>query len=147
MAEGTGSGPALPITGGCLCGAVRLTIDAAPLAVRMCWCRLCQYLGAGNATVNAVFPAEAVKSEGEVRWTAQVADSGSHMKRGFCPACGTQIFSAAEERPHLMIVRVGTLDEPAIAAPQSIIWTDAAPGWACLDADLPHVAGQPGPVG
>jgi hypothetical protein len=29
---------------GCLCGAVRIGIEAEPLAARMCWCRLCQYL-------------------------------------------------------------------------------------------------------
>ena len=47
------------ITGGCLCGAVRYEIDAeAPIAARTCWCRLCQYLGAGSATVNALFAAE-----------------------------------------------------------------------------------------
>ena len=55
---------------GCLCGAVRVEIDAEPMLARACWCRLCQYLAAGNATVNVVFPAEAVRVEGEVRWLA-----------------------------------------------------------------------------
>jgi len=42
------------IEGGCLCGAVRLRSEARPLAVWTCWCRLCQYLGAGSATVNVL---------------------------------------------------------------------------------------------
>ena len=50
----------MAITGGCLCGAVRFEIEAdAPLGVRQCWCRVCQYLGAGSGTVNAIFRKDA----------------------------------------------------------------------------------------
>jgi hypothetical protein len=54
-------------------GAVRIGIEAEPLAARMCWCRLCQYLGGGSATVNVCFPAENVQTQGEVRWHESVA--------------------------------------------------------------------------
>ncbi len=128
---------------GCLCGAVRITIEAEPIAVRACWCRVCQYLAAGSATVNVAFPSEAVRIEGEVRWHASVADSGSAMQRGFCPTCGTQLFSKAEARPHLIIVRAGALDDPDLAAPQTTIWVSAAPEWACFDPELPRVERQP----
>jgi hypothetical protein len=135
------------IAGGCLCGAVRLQIDAEPIAARTCWCRLCQYLGAGSATVNVAFPADAVRTEGEVRWFESVADSGNHMRRGFCPTCGTPIFSMAQERAHLMFVRAGALEDSSIAAPQATIWTSEAPDWACIDPAIPGVEGQPPPVG
>ena len=71
------------------------------------------------------------------------ADSGSHMHRRFCPVCGTQVFSAAEERPNLIVVRAGTLDDPSIAAPQGTIWTASAPPWARIDLERPHYTGQP----
>ena len=54
----------MTITGGCLCGAVRYTIEAEPKFIRHCWCRDCQYIGAGAGTVNVFFPTEAVKVEG-----------------------------------------------------------------------------------
>ena len=44
------------ISGGCLCRAVRYRISAAPVVTRECWCRVCQYLGAGSGTVNRVSP-------------------------------------------------------------------------------------------
>jgi hypothetical protein len=84
--------------GACLCGAVRIEIGAAPMAARMCWCRVCQALGGGSATVNVCFPADKVAIEGEVRWHESVADSGTPMRRGFCPSCGTPLFSVAETR-------------------------------------------------
>lgn len=133
-------------TGGCLCRAVRFTIEAEPMAARMCWCRLCQYLGGGSATVNVCFPAEAVTTEGEVRWHASTADSGNRMQRGFCPTCGTPLFSVAEARPHLTFIRAGALNDSGLLAPNAIIWTGEAPGWAHLDPDIPHYPAQIPPV-
>jgi hypothetical protein len=136
----------MAVTGGCLCGAVRYRIDAAPIVTRECWCRVCQYLGAGSSAVNACFPAAAVRVEGVLHDYPSVADSGNRMHRRFCPTCGTPMFSAAEARPHLLFVRVGTLDEPGGIAPDMVIWTASAPAWACLDAQVPQVAGQPPPA-
>jgi hypothetical protein len=107
------------ITGGCLCRAVR-------------------YVS---------FPSQAITVEGELQDFVSLADSGNRMHRSFCPDCGTPMFSAAEARPHLLFVRAGTLDDPQIAKPQMTIWTSQAPDWACFNADLPRVEGQPPPAG
>jgi hypothetical protein len=131
---------------GCLCGQVRITIDAEPLAARMCWCRLCQDLGGGSATVNVAFPSDKVTTSGDVRWHGSTADSGTPMRRGFCPECGTPVFSLAESRPHMTFIRAGALDNPSLIAPQAVIWTDAAPDWAHHDPDLPHYPAQIPPV-
>ena len=134
------------ITGGCLCGKVRFRITAEPMAMRLCWCRLCQYLAAGNATVNLVFPSNALQVEGTPRDFRSVAESGNVMHRRFCAECGTQLFSEAESRPHLVIVRNGALDDTALMAPGATIWTSQAPEWAWIDEALPQHAGQPPPV-
>ncbi|HEY8507000.1 MAG TPA: GFA family protein [Steroidobacteraceae bacterium] len=134
------------ITGGCLCRQVRYRVDAAPIVTRVCWCRLCQYLGAGSSTVNVCFPASAMTIEGETKTYTSVADSGNVMHRRFCPNCGTALFSEAESRPHLIFVRAGTLDDPEIARPAMTIWTSQAPTWACIDPQLPQVEKQPPPA-
>jgi hypothetical protein len=136
-----------PIAGGCLCKSVRYELTAEPILTRVCWCRLCQYIGAGSATVNVCFPSAAISIRGELRDYRSVADSGNVMHRKFCPACGTALFSEAESRPHLVFVRAGTLDDPEIARPAMTIWTSQAPSWACIDESLPSLERQPPPAG
>ena len=134
----------MAIGGGCLCGAVRFVIAAeAPLAVRQCWCRTCQYLGAGSGTVNAIFLKADLSVSGPLTNHVSVADSGAVMHRRFCSVCGTPLFSEAEPRPGVVIVRVGALDRPNLTAPSAIIWAGSAPAWACFDPELPTIAGQP----
>ncbi|MBS0378444.1 MAG: GFA family protein [Proteobacteria bacterium] len=136
----------MQVSGGCLCGAIRYRIDSDPIVTRVCWCRVCQYIGAGSGTVNVCFPTAALTLTGEPRDFPLTADSGNRMHRHFCPHCGTHLFSAAESRPHLVFVRAGTLDDPEVARPAMTIWTAEAPGWACIDETLPRVPGQPPPA-
>ena len=134
------------ITGGCLCGAVRYRIVAAPLAARVCWCRVCQYFAAGSGTVNVCFPSAAMTVTGVMSDYRSTADSGNVMHRRFCPTCGTPISSEAEARPHLVFVRGGTLDDPEIARPTASIWVSSAPSWACIDETIERIDRQPPPV-
>src|SRR6185437_6844959 len=133
-------------SGGCLCGAVRYRSTASPITTRVCWCRVCQYIGAGSGTVNTCFRTETFSVEGELRDYRSIAESGNIMHRRFCPTCGTHLFSEAESRPHLVFVRVGTLDDPEAVRPAMTIWTSAAPEWACFDEKLPKVERQPPPA-
>jgi len=96
--------------------------------------------------MSVCFRADAVSVQGEVKWFESIADSGNRMRRGFCPTCGTPLFSKAESRPHLTFIRAGALDDPNLMAPQMTVWTDAAPDWACIDPTLPKLPGQPPPV-
>ena len=134
------------VTGRCYCGAVRYTFDQQPIALRACWCRDCQYLSNGNASMNAIFRTETFRLTGEVSEYESQADSGNTMRRRFCPKCGTQLFSQSSARPDLMVVRVGSLDDREIGGPQSYIWTRSAPSWGHVDPALPNCDGQPAPI-
>lgn len=136
----------MTITGGCMCRAVRYQVAAEPMATRVCWCRDCQYLAAGSATVNLVFAASAVAVTGPLRDFESIADSGNRMHRQFCERCGTPVTSSSEARPHLIILRAGTLDDPELARPSLTIWTDSAPSWACINETLPSTPRQPPPA-
>jgi hypothetical protein len=136
----------MKITGKCLCGAVRWESSEAPIVTRWCWCRECQYLGAGSGTVNTAFRTATFTVTGKTSDYVSIADSGNRMHRKFCPTCATPLFSEAEVRPHLIFVRAGTFDDPNLAKPAMTIWTASAPSWACINADLPRLEGQPPPA-
>ena len=134
------------ITGGCECGAVRYSAGVEPVVSRVCWWRVCQKIGSGGGTVNAIFKTASLVIDGVLRNYASLADSGNRVHRRFCPQCGTHVFSQSEARPHLIVVRAGTLDDPEIARPAATIWTGSAPSWACIDPALPKIEGQPPPA-
>jgi hypothetical protein len=130
-------------TGKCACGAVTLTMSAAPLATRQCWCRQCQTIAAGGATNNAIFPADSVHIEGALASSTWTAASGNTLAFHFCPVCGTQVYGQSSARPQMKTVRFGVIDQPHDLAPQAVIWTADAPAWAVFDPELDHFERQP----
>src|SRR5258707_9236469 len=94
----------MTITGGCLCREIRYESASDPVITRICWCRVCQYLGAGSGTVNVCFPTPSFTVYGTTGDYRSVADSGNVMHRRFFSACGTQLFNEAEGLPPLFFV-------------------------------------------
>jgi hypothetical protein len=132
-------------TGRCFCGEVTFTIAAEPQGARMCWCRDCQRIASGSATVNVLFDETAVAYAGAVTRIERVADSGNTVERGFCPTCGSQLYSRTIEGPRApMRVRAGTLDDPEICPPTMIIWGSSAPSWAPFPEGMPVLTAGPG---
>jgi len=52
-----------------------LSASSEPLFARTCWCRVCQKLGAGSATVNVGFRSEDLHIEGALTQYVSTADS------------------------------------------------------------------------
>jgi hypothetical protein len=138
------SGGSVNLTGGCACRQVRYCLTEPPVTVRVCWCRECQYLAAGNGSVNLRVPRAAVHFEGELKGWETTADSGNTVRRSFCPACGTPVLSESSGSKDLVVIRAGTLDDPGLYAPLQIILTASAPRWACIDTQLPGSPRAPG---
>src|SRR5579863_781648 len=107
----------MPHTGSCLCGQARYTIADEPLGARMCWCRDCQKIACGSSTVSVLFPERSVKFSGEFTTMEKIADSGNRIERGFCPTCGSHVYSRTLEHSGAPVdtpirIRAGTLDNP-----------------------------------
>ena len=95
----------MPVTGGCLCQAVRYTIHAEPIVIRECWCRVCQYLGAGSSAVNACFPTAAVQVEGAL-----------HALRLDAPTAATACTAASARLRHAGVLGRGVAAAPGVRA-------------------------------
>ncbi len=125
--------------GQCFCGSVTFTAKGNPKAARMCWCRDCQRIASGSATVNILFDETDMSYSGALTTITRTADSGNIVERGFCPVCGSQMYSKTCVPSGMpMRVRAGTLNDPEIMAPTAIIWALSAPKWAVLDPQLLH---------
>jgi len=136
----------MSLHGACRCGAVRIHAEGEPITTRACWCADCQAIAAGGPTHNVFFPSDAVTIDGAIRWHDVMPESGTPLARGFCPECGTPIASQSHARRHLITLRIGIFPDRDTLGPASVIWTDSAPPWACIDPALPLVERQPPPL-
>ena len=104
-------------TGGCLCGAVRLTAQGRPNRVGICHCLDCRKHHGALFYAAAIFPDGAVAIEGETR----------HWKgRHFCPRCGSSVFARFDDEVE---VHLGALDAPDQFTPTYENWTIRREGW------------------
>ncbi len=122
--------------GGCLCGAVRYSINADPLPGRqiLCHCVDCQK-HTGTAFVSGMmFPAEAVTVTGEMNiFTTPGGQSGEPMHRSFCPRCGSPIMIHKDGTGRKMIM-AGTLDDKSQFKPVTSLFCEQAPSWVVMPA-------------
>jgi len=130
-----------PYEGGCACGAVRFRVDAAPLGVRICHCRICQQAMGAPFLAVASFPKEAVTVSGKTaRW-----QSSARLFRHFCPQCGSRLTLEPLDGDRLGFP-LAALDNPAALHPEMHIWVSARVPWLALDDGLPqHAEASPEP--
>jgi hypothetical protein len=95
-------------TGGCQCGAIRYRVDGALTNASICHCRMCQ-----KATGN-LFGAYAATPLSAFTWTRgapAVFKASDAAERGFCAACGTNLYFKYADKGHLSVA-IGSLDKP-----------------------------------
>ena len=105
------------VTGGCLCGKVRITATGRPWRVGLCHCMDCRKHHGALFHASAICPETAVTVEGE---------TGSYAGRHFCPRCGSPVFSRSGDEVE---VHLGTLDEPDRFRPTYELWTIRRENW------------------
>ena len=120
--------------GGCLCGQVRYTSDAQPINQRICHCRLCQKAIGAAFNARILFHAEDVQMVGEVA----TAHSSPDLIRGFCPRCGTSIFTKRLSNSRLAVTS-GSLDDPSIFKPDMHFWVSSKQPWVVFGDGLPQL--------
>jgi len=131
-------------TGGCLCGNVRYEGEGDHGGGH-CYCVDCRRSSGTSHCTHMMTPMASFKVDGDVRFFEKPADSGNIVNRGFCPVCGSAVYSTNSAAPDLAFVRVSSLDEPDFFEPQMIVYNSRAPGWTRPHADLPSFEEMPPP--
>jgi hypothetical protein len=111
-------------TGGCLCGAVRYSLEGEPFHVGRCHCADCRRESGSTYTIYGQWPRDAFTLEGEY---------ATYEGRSFCPRCGSSLFTLEEGAVEL---RLGSLDDPPFELkPEAEVWIKRRESW------LPAVEG------
>ncbi|UQS17484.1 GFA family protein [Pseudomonas sp. HS6] len=105
------------LTGGCLCGEVRIDVSGRPFRVGVCHCMDCRKHHGALFASAAIFPAEAVTITGETR---------DYAGRFFCPRCGSSVFGRSGDEVE---VNLGALDAPDQLQPTYELWTVRRESW------------------
>jgi hypothetical protein len=105
------------LAGGCLCGAVRLTLSGTPYRVGVCHCLDCRKHHGAVFHASAIFPVDAVTITGV---------TAEYKHRHFCPTCGSSVFGRSGDE---IEVNLGCLDAPNQFKPTYELWVIRREDW------------------
>jgi len=128
--------PALPMTGGCPCGAIRYEIGSFPLLLYTCNCTDCQRQSGSAFALNMpVLTRDFHIRQGQPKGWRRKSPSGADVTSWFCGDCAGRIYGERAAHPERMNVRAGTLDDTAWLVPIAHMFTRSAQPWVQPAAD------------
>ena len=132
----------LPISGGCLCGAVRFTLKNFANAV-ICHCSLCRKAQGALFACNFPVPCDDFSylcGENNI----QFYNSSKLKVRAFCRRCASPIYSK-KQGSGILRIRSGSLDSLKGLDVVAHIFAENLPTWASIHDNLPqHDKFEPG---
>src|SRR6266436_6719533 len=132
-----------PVSGACLCGAVRFEIEMPTLFSAHCHCSMCRRAhGAGFVTWIGV-PYERFRVRaGEDRLVRY--RSSDHGTRSFCGTCGSSLFCESTHHPDQIDIVLANMNGAIDRPPQMHIYFDDRAAWVQVTNDLPRMGGATG---
>ena len=127
----------LDYQGSCLCGTVRVRVTGPIENIVHCHCSLCRKSSGTAYATNGFVESLAFRIE-------QGSDAiGSFefkpgKRRYFCSGCGSPVYSASEDDPKRVRVRIGLLDTDILERPIGHTFVSSRASWDSLDANLPR---------
>lgn len=132
------------LTGGCLCDGVRYEYDGVIGEISLCHCSQCRK-AQGSAYV-AVCPVDAARFR-LLSGQALLKEFRAvpHKARVFCSHCGSPIYSARDDLPGVLRLRLGTVETPFTCANAYHAHVASKATWEVIVDDLPqYPQGRPG---
>ncbi|PKI17224.1 GFA family protein [Colwellia sp. 12G3] len=123
--------------GKCLCGEVYIKVNGNISDIIHCHCSLCRKnSGTAFATNGFINTAEFEITSGSKSLSSFSFKPGRH--RHFCSKCGSPVYSANEDDPTRLRIRLGILDSDIAERPSSHNFVSSKANWEELEANLPH---------
>ena len=136
--------PALPLTGGCSCGAIRYEVAGLPLALYTCSCTECQTASGSAFALNMPVASKDLRfTKGQPKGWQRINSSGAKVTAWFCGDCGARLYGEREGRPESMTLRAGTLDDTSWLTPTIHFWTRSAQSWVVFPEGVTRYETQP----
>ena len=111
----------MKLEGGCYCGQLRYVAEGEPTLKAQCHCRECQYISGGAPNMFLLMPPDGFRYTKGTPKQFKRSDLEQPVTREFCAECGTHVVTRPP-RP-IVVIKVGTLDEPGQMMPQAAINT------------------------
>ena len=125
------------IKGSCYCGTLRYEISGRLLIFANCHCDDCRkFSGSAFSSVLAVEANGFIIRSGENNLVPYESSPGK--QRNFCKTCGCHVFARADQRPGMVLVRAGTLDDDPQMQPQCHTWVKAKAPWHQICDSIPQ---------
>ncbi len=126
----------MPITGGCMCGAVRYEASGKPLEGGYCHCHSCRRHTGAPVVALVFFEADKVRFTKRDR---SIYNSSPGVKRGFCDQCGTSLTWEGKFGERAVInIHISTFDDPDPHVPESRFFHEERIAWFDVAGDLPR---------
>jgi hypothetical protein len=124
----------LPLTGGCLCGAVRYEVNEPLLGAGYCHCTRCQRrTGTAASATGLSAPGSVRVVRGADAIGAWEPEDG--WAKLFCSGCGSALFSRNPADPEQLGVRLGTFDHDPGVRPSYRQFVAYAAPWEAIPDD------------
>lgn len=129
--------------GSCLCGAVRYRYHGAIEEVSMCHCSQCRKAQGSAFVAVAPLRRESFKLLSGAGCLREFRASPGKV-RVFCGDCGSPLYSARDDLPGVIRLRLGTLDTPLAPAKRYHAFVASKADWFDIADGLPQYPQRPG---
>lgn len=132
------------LRGSCLCGGRRYEVSGPLRGALNCHCSMCR------KAHGAAFRSRAALDRADFRWTSEASPlagfrSSTNTTRTFCGICGANLVSVFDDRPEVLGLALGTLDDDPGVRPACHVFVGSKAPWHDITDGLPRFETLPPP--
>jgi hypothetical protein len=134
------------LRGSCLCQGVAFEVHGQVIDLLYCHCSMCR------KAHGSAFRARGKVLTSEFRWVrgeqlVRYFESSPGQHRGFCSVCGSNLVTKMTDKPKVLGLALGVLDDDPVNRPICHVHVASKAPWHEIADELPQFESQPpGPV-